>query len=147
MTKWNSQYDVFDSVFLFFRAYPTNGRHHSDAACPLQGSAQKPRRFSLRPLRERVINESHQLRRGALELGNPLKDVRTRVASSTLYISLQDCGYHFFFLFSLSFCPCCHFFFWFVVLGGNAFKIIRNKCEMSDSWNRETTSRNRFRLV
>ena len=74
--EMNSQYDGFYSVFLSFRAYLTSGRHHSDAACPLQGSAQKPRRFSLRPLRERVINESHQLRRGALELGNSLTDAQ-----------------------------------------------------------------------
>ena len=44
------------------------------------------------PADSHVINEPHQLRRGALELGNSLKDVRTRVASSTLHISLQDCG-------------------------------------------------------
>ena len=41
--EMNSQYDGFYSVFLSFRAYLTSGRHHSDAACPLQGSAQKPR--------------------------------------------------------------------------------------------------------
>ena len=44
------------------------------------------------PADSHVINEPHQLRRGALELGNSLKDARTRVASSTLHISLQDCG-------------------------------------------------------
>ena len=65
----NSQYDVFDSVFLSFRAYP-----------PMVVTIRTPRVHSkaLRrsPADSHVINESHQLRRGALELGNSLVDAQ-----------------------------------------------------------------------